>query len=120
VFHHITVEVSDTQRAGIFYDALLSPLGWRRQVDTDSEMAWGLVKPVFYIKRRAMPNTGGALVTFAANGIAAVKGAFEGGVASGGMPEDKPSQRPESGPAYYSAFVNDPDGNRLEVAVLPD
>lgn len=120
MFHHVTVEVSDTQRAGAFYDALLGPLGWRRQVDSQTEMAWGLVKPVFYIKKRAMPKTGGSLVTFAANGIAAVKGGYEGGVANGGLGEDRPSQRPENGAAYYSAFVNDPDGNRLEIAVLPD
>ena len=52
-----------------------------------------------------------------ANGIPAVKAAWEGGVAHGGTDEGAPGPRPEYGGSYYSAYVRDPDGNRVEIAV---
>lgn len=120
MLHHVTLEVADIDACGAFYDALLRPLGWRRQIDTGEEMAWGIVKPVFFITKRPNPKTGGALITFGASGIAAVKASWESGVAAGGIGDDQPSQRPEQGSAYYSALMRDPDGNLLEVVVHPD
>jgi catechol 2,3-dioxygenase-like lactoylglutathione lyase family enzyme len=120
MLHHVTLEVSDIERAGAFYDALLRPLGWRRQIDGDQDKAWGIVKPIFFITKSSLPNAGGGLTTFGANGIAAVKAAWEGGLQAGGKGEDQPAQRPEQGVSYYSALINDPDGNRLEVCVAPD
>ena len=49
--------------------------------------------------------------------MAAVKGAWESGVQAGGTDDGEPSQRPELGTSYYSAYLLDPDGYRLEVAV---
>jgi catechol 2,3-dioxygenase-like lactoylglutathione lyase family enzyme len=120
LFHHVTLEVSDLERSAAFYDALLGPLGQRRMVDDEVECGWGIVKPVFYVAQRPAPAVGGVLVCFAASGIAAVKAAWEAGTGAGGVNEDKPSQRPERGTSYYSALLSDPDGHRLEVAVLPD
>jgi catechol 2,3-dioxygenase-like lactoylglutathione lyase family enzyme len=120
VLRHVILESSDLERSGRFYDSLLGPLGWRRHVDTEAEKAWGIVKPVFYIKQRTAPAIGGALVCFGASGIAAVKAAWEGGVNNGGDSESEPAQRPERGAVYYSAHLVDPDGHRIEVAVQPD
>jgi catechol 2,3-dioxygenase-like lactoylglutathione lyase family enzyme len=120
VFHHVTLEVSDLERSASFYDALLAPIGWRRQVDGASEKGWGIVKPLFFITQSAAARTGGVLVSFGANGIAGVKGAYEGAIEAGGISESEPAQRTEKSLVYYSAFINDPDGHRLEVAVLPD
>jgi catechol 2,3-dioxygenase-like lactoylglutathione lyase family enzyme len=119
VIHHVSYEVSDLERAGRFYDAVLGALGWRRQGEGSDRICWGIVKPVFYASTRHEVAPGGGHVCFAANGIPAVKGAWEAGVAAGGADDGKPGQRPEQGTSYYAAYLRDPDGNRVEVAVGP-
>jgi catechol 2,3-dioxygenase-like lactoylglutathione lyase family enzyme len=120
VIHHASVEVSDLARSGRFYDAVLGPLGWRRQVDTDELIAWGIFRPVFFASTRRPPTPGGGHVCFAAHGIPAVKAAWEGGVAAGGTDDGPPGPRRQYGPGYYSAYMLDPDGYRIEVAVSTD
>jgi catechol 2,3-dioxygenase-like lactoylglutathione lyase family enzyme len=120
VIHHVSVEVSDLERSGRFYDGVLGPLGWRRQVETHELIGWGMVRPVFFASSRAASAAGGGHVCFAAHGSPAVKAAWEGGVSSGGKDDGPPGSRPQYGPAYYSAYLRDPDGYRIEVAVSTD
>ena len=120
MIHHVSVEVSDLERSGRFYDSVLGPLGWRRNVQTNELIGWGIVKPVFFASNRRSSGSGGGHVCFAANGTPAVKAAWEGGVAAGGSDDGAPGSRPQYGPAYYSAYLLDPDGNRVEVAVSTD
>jgi catechol 2,3-dioxygenase-like lactoylglutathione lyase family enzyme len=117
VIHHASVEVSDLERSGAFYDAVLGPLGWRRQVETDERIGWGIVRPKFFISRRRDASAGGGHLAFGANGISAVKAAWEGGMRAGGINQGDPGQRPEYGPTYYAAYLRDPDGHRIEVTV---
>ncbi|MGH2953110.1 MAG: VOC family protein [Solirubrobacterales bacterium] len=116
MIHHVSVDVAELERSGRFYDAVLGPLGWRRHVETPEQIAWGIVRPVFYAYRRPSPG-GDGHVCFAASGISAVKAAWEGGVGAGGSDEGAPGPRPEYGANYYSAYMRDPDGHRVEVAV---
>ena len=120
MIHHVSVEASDLERSGHFYDAILGPLGWRRQVESDEVIGWGIVKPVFFASARRGAGSGGGHVCFAASGIPAVKASWEGGVRAGGTDDGAPGNRPEYGPAYYSAYLRDPDGYRVEVAVSTD
>jgi catechol 2,3-dioxygenase-like lactoylglutathione lyase family enzyme len=120
VIHHVSVEVSDLERSADFYDAVLTPLGWRRQVETTELVGWGIVRPVFFISSRRPVAAGGGHVCFDANGIPAVKAAWEGGIAAGGTGDGDPGVRPQYGPSYYSAYLLDPDGYRVEVAVGGD
>ena len=120
MIHHVSVEVSELERSGRFYDSILGPLGWRRLVESDEMIGWGIVKPVFFASSRRRPAAGGGHVCFSANGIPAVRAAWEGGVAGGGSDDGAPGSRPEYGAAYYSAYLLDPDGYRVEVAVSPD
>jgi catechol 2,3-dioxygenase-like lactoylglutathione lyase family enzyme len=119
VIHHVSFEVSDLERAGRFYDGVLGALGWRRQGEASDRIGWGIVKPVFFASTRRPVAAGGGHVCFAASGIPAVKGAWEAGVAAGGTDDGAPGQRPEYGATYYSAYLCDPDGNRVEIAVGP-
>jgi catechol 2,3-dioxygenase-like lactoylglutathione lyase family enzyme len=120
VIHHVTLEVSDLPRSAAFYDAMLGPLGWRRQVETGDSVGWGIVKPVFYVMARPAPCPGFGHVCFNASGIAAVKAAWEGGLAMGGADAGHPGARPQYGTAYYAAYLTDPDGYRVEVAIGAD
>ena len=119
MIHHVSVEVSDLEASGRFYDSLLGALGWRRHRDDDEVIAWGIVRPVFF-SSLCDGRAGGGHVCFTASGISAVKAAWEGGVGAGGTDEGPPGPRPEYGGSYYSAYLRDPDGNRVEVAVGSD
>ncbi|MGH2951413.1 MAG: VOC family protein [Solirubrobacterales bacterium] len=116
MIHHVSVDVSDLERSGRFYDAVVGALGWRRHIETDDRIAWGIVRPVFFVCRR--PTQGGdGHVCFSANSIPAVKASWEGGLDAGGGDDGAPGPRPEYGASYYSAYMLDPDGHRVEVAV---
>ena len=117
MIHHVSVEVAELERSGRFYDAVLGALGWRRHIDTDEQIAWGIVRPVFFASNRNPRGPGGGHVCFSANGIPAVKASWEGGVDAGGTDDGAPGPRPEYGGSYYSAYLLDPDGNRVEIAV---
>jgi len=116
VIHHVSVEVSDLEQSGRFYDSLLGPLGWRRQIDTSEVVGWGIVKPVFFASNRGQGAPGGGHVCFSASGISAVRAAWEGGVAAGGSDDGPPSNRPQYVPTCASAYLGDPDGHRVEGA----
>lgn len=106
------------ERSGSFYDAVLAPLGWRRHTHGDRGVGWGIARPWFFAKEGgASVKAGSEVICFTASGVVAVRAAWEGGVGAGGVDDGKPSQRPELGPSYYSAYLRDPDGYRIEIAV---
>lgn len=119
MIHHVSVEVSDLERSGSFYDAVTGALGWRRQVEEEGRIGWGIVRPVFYASASTRHSAGPSFghVCLASPGISGVKGAHEAGLEAGGTDEGAPGQRPEYGATYYSAYLRDPDGNRIEIAV---
>ena len=116
MIHHASVDVTELERSARFYDSVLGALGWRRQIDNDKTVGWGIVRPVFYAALNGAGGNGGH-VCFSASGIPAVKAAWEGGVNAGGTDDGAPAARPEYGGSYYSAYLRDPDGNRIEIAV---
>lgn len=120
MIHYISIGVSDLRRSGEFYDAILAPLGWRRQYDEGSTIGWGLQKPVFYISSQTAPGPSFGNLCFAANGVAAIKAAFEAAMQRGGIEAGPPGSQPRYGVGYYSAFVTDPDGYQLELTVAPE
>ena len=117
MIHHVSVEVSDLRRSGDFYDAVLGALGWRRHRDDDQVIAWGIVRPTLFAVACESVGTTGGHFCIAASGVPAVKAAWEGGVGAGGADEGAPGPRPEYGGSYYSAYLRDPDGHRVEIAV---
>jgi catechol 2,3-dioxygenase-like lactoylglutathione lyase family enzyme len=99
---------------------VLGSLGWRRHVDSDEMISWGIVKPIFFAVHRPPAGASAGHVCFGASGISAVKASWEGGVGAGGTDDGAPGPRPEYGGSYYSAYLLDPDGHRVEVAVGTD
>ncbi len=117
MIHHVSVQVSDLPTSGRFYDAVVGALGWRRHVESEDRIGWGIVRPVFYASASDAPGPSTGHVCLGSPGISGVKGAWEAGLSSGGTDDGKPGQRPEYGATYYSAYLRDPDGNRIEIAV---
>jgi catechol 2,3-dioxygenase-like lactoylglutathione lyase family enzyme len=118
VISHVTIEVSDLERSSAFYDAVFAPLGWRRHTDSAERVGWGIAKPWFFVTTGEAVRSGTGVVCFSASGRAAVKGAWESGVQAGGRDDGEPGVRPEYGPSYYSAYLRDPDGYRIEIAIM--
>ncbi len=120
MIHHIVLEVSDLPRSASFYDALLSPLGWRRHVNGTDAIGYGISRPVLFITERPRVRAEGSMVSLGAPGIAAVKAAWEGGTGSGGSNVAQPGETSAHGSGSYSAFLRDPDGHDIEITVSQD
>ena len=125
---HFSLPVSDYARSRAFYDKALGTLGYNMLIEmTDSPdyVAAGygpssdLPEPAFWIgagrTAAAAPVTPeGQHIAFRAPDRAAVDTFYTAAVAAGGSDNGQPGLRPHYHPAYYAAFVLDPDGHRIE------
>jgi catechol 2,3-dioxygenase-like lactoylglutathione lyase family enzyme len=115
VIHHVGYEVQSLARSVAFYDAVFFALGGRRLYESAEAVGWGTDQPVFWVTARAAPKAGYGHVALHASGRAAVDGAYDAGLATGGTDDGPPGDRPEYGPTYYAAYMRDPDGLKVEV-----
>jgi catechol 2,3-dioxygenase-like lactoylglutathione lyase family enzyme len=113
---HVGLEVADLGRSARFYDAVFAPLGIRRVFESAAAVAYGSHEPRFWIVARGRrPAPGFGHVAFAASGRVAVDAAHAAGLAAGGRDDGPPGPRPQYGARYYSGYLLDPDGLRIEV-----
>jgi catechol 2,3-dioxygenase-like lactoylglutathione lyase family enzyme len=113
---HISLQCSDLAASSAFYDAVLAPLGAGRAMDFGDVIGYGVPPmPDFWIG----PHSTGtgfreSHVAFTAASRDAVRAFFAAAVAAGAEVLHEPREWPEYHPAYYGAFVRDPDGNNVE------
>jgi catechol 2,3-dioxygenase-like lactoylglutathione lyase family enzyme len=122
MFSHVTLGTADIARAIAFYDALLAPLGLKRQ-DTHVEhgyAGWAAAPettPQFWMLPPAdggQPSVGNGLtVAFEAPDRATVRAWYTAGMAQGARDEGGPGLRPHYHADYYGAYLRDPDGHKL-------
>ena len=112
---HVTIAVSDLERAKTFYDAALQPLGIERlYAEGESFAGYGVGRLAFFwIGRRDLVATG-THVALAAPDRATVDTFYRAAIAAGGRDNGAPGLRPRYHPDYYGAFVLDPDGHNIE------
>jgi catechol 2,3-dioxygenase-like lactoylglutathione lyase family enzyme len=116
VIDHVALEVADLARAARFYDAVMHALGGRRIVDSAEGIGYGRDRPELWIMPRpAGASPGRGHVGIVAAGRRAVDAAHEAGLAAGGRDSGAPAARPFGPPNYYSGYLLDPDGARLEL-----
>jgi catechol 2,3-dioxygenase-like lactoylglutathione lyase family enzyme len=115
---HVSVGVTDVERSGAFYDAVMAVLGARRVMSHPGGIGYGRTFPEFWASK---PHDGGpagagngAHVCFTADSIDAIQAFHAAGLANGGTDDGAPGFRPEYAPGYYAAFLHDPDGNKVE------
>lgn len=131
MLHHISLGVSDIQRAAAFYDAVLEPLGYQRvwsdirPGEPNQAVGYGppgggdqlaLKQYVAGIVVNEVPGPGYHFA-FAAPDRAAVVAFHAAALLHGGTDNGAPGLRPDYGAHYFAAFVIDPDGNRLEAVI---
>ncbi len=116
---YITLGTNDVARAARFYDAALAPLGLIRRATEEAEVGYGFpsdhrtriwVTQPYDDKPASIGN--GSMLALVASSRQAVQDFHAAALAAGGADEGAPGLRPY-GPAFYAAYVRDPDGNKL-------
>jgi len=91
---HVTIGVTDIERAKAFYDRALRPLGIERLYAEGEGLGYGANKKAFFwIGPRAERQTG-AHIAFASPDRATVDAFYEAALAAGGVDNGKPGLRP--------------------------
>ena len=113
---HLGINCADLDAAKSFYDTVLAPLGYTRQLDFDVAVGYGRDgKPDFWISSfDGMGPNREMHLAFTAPDPAGVRAYFEAAVGLGAEVLHEPRLWPEYHPGYYGAFVRDPDGNNVE------
>lgn len=119
MFDHLSVGVRDLDRARVFYDAFLGPLGHAPAHQSAAELAYGPggMGAQFYL----YPVSGaqvaglGTHIAFTADDEAAVDAAYAAAVAGGAVSVRAAGPHPDISADYYGAVLFDLDGNKLEV-----
>jgi catechol 2,3-dioxygenase-like lactoylglutathione lyase family enzyme len=119
---HVTIGITDFQRAFAFYSAVMETLDYPlRFSDTDSAFAgWNAAdgaQPMLFITRpfngQAATPGNGQMTALLAPSRAAVDRCYAAALAFFGADEGAPGLRPHYHPDYYGAYFRDPDGNKL-------
>ena len=126
MLHHVSLGVADLQRSADFYDAVLGELGYVRVWADDTAVGYGRAGggDKLAIKLRsadAIAPGPGFHLAFSAPDRHSVRRFHEAALRHGGRDNGAPGLRPHYGPAYFAAFVADPDGHRIEAVInTPD
>lgn len=120
---HISLAVSDIDRAAALYEKMLAPLGLTKLVVRPGMVGFGKTYPEIWLNLRAgmakLPANNGAHICLRARTTAEIDAFHAAAVAAGGVSESGPSLRPHDRVKYYASFVNDADGNRIEAVTFP-
>ena len=121
---HISVGVSDLERATRFYEPTLAALGLTKLVTRPATIGFGKSFPEFWINFRAdmapVAPGSGVHICLRAKSAADVDAFHAAALKAGGRSDGAPGLRPHDRVPYYAAFVIDPDGNRIEAVTFPE
>lgn len=121
---HVTVGVSDIDRAVGFYRPLMEALGWEEKFASRNPpgpwAGWvkpGAARPIFIVMRPFDGNDpspgNGSMVAFTVPRQNTVDEAWELALDLGGKDEGKPGLRRQYHEDFYGAYFRDPDGNKF-------
>lgn len=110
---HIGLRTTRVKEMIAFYEAILAPLGYSKQMDFGTAAGFGRdgELPLWIGEGEAASAVHLAL---AAASHAEVDAFYEAALAQGARDNGPPGLRPHYHADYYGAFVLDPDGNNLE------
>ena len=122
IISHLSIGTNDFERATAFYDRVLATLGCKRVLDFPGAVAYGKQSPEFWVQRPidgepAAP-ANGCHVGFIATSKEQVQAFYDAAIAAGARDDGAPGPRPDYGEDYYGCFVRDPDGHKIEAAVV--
>ena len=115
---YVTLGAHDLAASGVFYDAVMQPLGYVATLRDATDIAYAAKgeEPILWIVKpqNKLPASygNGTMACFHAPSRAAVDAFHAAALASGGYDEGKPGLR-YYGPNFYACYVRDPTGNKL-------
>jgi catechol 2,3-dioxygenase-like lactoylglutathione lyase family enzyme len=119
---HVSVAVRDLAASTRFYAAVLGTLGLTQLDTRPATVGFGKKYPEFWINFRtelqSAPSGSGAHVCFRAQSMELVGAFHAAALSAGGSSDGAPGLRPQHGEGYYTAFIRDPDGNRIEAVTF--
>ncbi len=111
---HFTLSVIDLQKAVVFYEKALAPLGYSLVSAFEQYRGFGPKgKPSFWVKHAEISTTP-MHIAFSASSRAAVDAFHQAALAAGARDDGQPGVRGDYHPNYYAAFVVDPLGHPIE------
>jgi len=122
---YVMVGTNDLARASRYYDTLLAELGGKREMESDSFIAWtfgdkttsfSVITP---FDGEAATVGNGVMMAFAAPDPATVDKIHALALELGGVDEGAPGPRPDFDPNFYVGYFRDPDGNKLNIFHYP-
>lgn len=118
---HISIPVSDLNRAAAFYDPVLATLGLVRRKQRPGAIGYGpdtRAAPVFWILDRLAEGSAtpgiGLHVSFEATDRPSVDAFHAAALRNGGKDAGAPGLRPQYTMPFYGAFALDLDGFKIE------
>jgi catechol 2,3-dioxygenase-like lactoylglutathione lyase family enzyme len=119
---HVTIGITDFDRAFRFYSTLMNALGLKLKFcEADQYWAgWSAIdapRPLFLIGKpyngQLASSGNGQMVALLAGSRAVVDQSHATALANGAICEGPPGLRPQYHANYYGAYFRDPDGNKL-------
>ena len=120
MLNHISVGVSDLEKASSFYDVVLGILGYICLFEEPGQaIAYGETWPEFWINKvskykRIACKENGNHVSISSPSIEATNAFHRTALKLGARDAGAPGYRPDYGIGYYSAYIYDLDGNKIE------
>ena len=119
MYDHVGLKVRDLEASVRFYQAALAPLGHVLCSRDEAGAGFGPAgEPALWLYVDAAGGAGGAHVAFRAGDRTAVDRFHASGREAGGRDNGGAGLRTEYSPAYYAAFLIDPDGNNVEAVCM--
>jgi catechol 2,3-dioxygenase-like lactoylglutathione lyase family enzyme len=120
---HVSVAVRDLRASADAYESVLDAAGLRRLVDRPATVGFGKNYPEFWLNARPdltpQPAGTGIHICLRVADEEAVRSFHARALDHGWSDSGLPGPRQAEMTTYYAAFVQDPDGNKLEAATFP-
>lgn len=116
MFDHIGLHVWDLDASRRFYSQVLKPLGYH--CDSSGTGFGPKDSPALWLHKNGKDQPTRVHLAFRAATRDAVEQFHRAGIAAGGRDNGPPGLRADYGPAYFAAFLLDPDGNNVEAVCL--
>lgn len=119
MFSHVMVGANDLQKSKIFYDAILSTLGYGPGVEDGKGRCYYPSNNGFFAISKPIDGApaghgNGGTIGFSAKDSATVDAWHAAGIANGGTScEEPPGPRGSAAGKLYAAYLRDPTGNKL-------
>jgi catechol 2,3-dioxygenase-like lactoylglutathione lyase family enzyme len=120
---HVSVAVRNLRASADAYEKVLEAAGLRRLVDRPATVGFGKNYPELWLNARAslapLPSDTGIHICFRVPDEDQVRAFHAQALRLGWRDAGAPGPRQAAMTLYYAAFVQDPDGNKLEAATFP-